>query len=345
MLADQRDGAVATAREASRGSPRLLAIRDVAAADIPAVRDVLVATWHATYDATLGRDKVAEVVASWHSVPRLTTQIGQPETAFLLAERDGRVIGTAHADRREDGSVRLGRLYVLPGEQGTGIGRRLLEAALARFPGSDRTWLEVEPSNGAAIAFYERQGFRREASQASCGGRTDLSSLVMVRRRPASRDLVVRPARDDDAQDLFGLITLCFAEYPGCYTDPHGDLPDLRAPAASAAAKGGAFWVVEDERGRVCACVAADLPAPGTAELHRLYVRPDRRRRGLGERLVALVEDHARGQGAERIFFWSDTRFAAAHRLYGRLGYRQAGGTRDLGDISNSIEYRFEKEL
>ncbi len=155
----------------------------------------------------------------------------------------------------------------------------------------------------------------------------------------------IRPARDEDAQDLFGLLTLCFAEYPGCYTDPHGDLPDLRAPGASAAAKGGTFWVVEDARGRVCACVAVDFPEPGTAELHRLYVRPDQRRRGLGERLVGLVEHHARGQGAVRIFFWSDTRFTSAHRLYQRLGYRQVGGTRDLGDISNSVEYRFEKEL
>ncbi len=41
----------------------------------------------------------------------------------------------------------------------------------------------------------------------------------------------LRAAIDADAQDLFGLLTLCFAEYPGCYTDPHGDLPDLVKPA------------------------------------------------------------------------------------------------------------------
>jgi putative acetyltransferase len=155
----------------------------------------------------------------------------------------------------------------------------------------------------------------------------------------------VRPARDDDAQDLFGLITLCFADYPGCYTDPHDDLPDLRAPASTAAAKGARFFVVEDERARVCACVAVDFPEAGTAELHRLYVRPDQRGRGLGERLVRLVEDEARGEGARRMVFWSDTRFTTAHRLYTRLGYRPTGETRELGDISNSSEYRFEKEL
>ena len=322
----------------------MLTIRDVAESDVPAVRDVLVTTWHATYDPIYGPEKVAEVVASWHTVPRLAGQIGQPGAAFLLAAKSGRVVATAHANRAADGSVRLNRLYVLPEEQGSGVGSRLLKAALARFPEAERITLEVEPRNTAAIAFYERHGFRSERQQSTCGGRTDLSSIVMVRSvKPA--DLTIRPAEDRDAQDLFGLITLCFAEYPGCYTDPHDDLPDLRQPATAAAAKGGAFWVVEDGRGRVCACVAVDVPAAGTAELHRLYVRPDQRRRGLGETLVRLVEDHARGQGCGTIFFWSDTRFTGAHRLYRRLGYEQAGGTRDLGDISNSIEYRFEKAL
>jgi putative acetyltransferase len=162
---------------------------------------------------------------------------------------------------------------------------------------------------------------------------------------PAPAAAVYRPVRDADAQDLFGLLSLCFADYPGCFVDPHEDLPDLRAPATAIAQKGGAFWVAEDERGRVRACLAVDFPEPGTAELHRLYVRPDQRRQGLGESLVRLAEDYARARGATRMVFWSDTRFTTAHRLYERLGYGRVGATRDLGDISNSVEYRFEKDI
>jgi putative acetyltransferase len=157
--------------------------------------------------------------------------------------------------------------------------------------------------------------------------------------------LNLRPAADADAQDLFGLLSLCFAEYPGCFVDPHDDLPDLRYPGSSFDRRGGAFWVVDDERGRVCACVAVDFPEDGAAELHRLYVRPDQRGRGLGASLVLKVESRAREKGASRIFFWSDTRFTNAHRLYQRLGYVKVDGQRDLGDISNSVEYRFEKNL
>lgn len=165
-------------------------------------------------------------------------------------------------------------------------------------------------------------------------------------------ELSLRPATDADAQDLFGLITLCFAEYPGCFTDPHDDMPDLVKPGhwlerrgADGQLLGGAFLVLEDARGRVCACIAYDLPKPGTAELHRLYVRPDCRRQGLAERLVTHVEQRARQDGAGAAMAWSDTRFTGAHRLYLRLGYQQTGQLRALGDISNSTEYLFVKEF
>jgi putative acetyltransferase len=156
---------------------------------------------------------------------------------------------------------------------------------------------------------------------------------------------IIRPVIDADAQDLFGLLSLCYAEYPGCFVDPHDDLPDLRAAGSSYTSTNGAFWAVEDERGRVCACVAVDFPESGTAELHRLYVRSDRRGQGLGSLLVRQAENHARARGADRIVLWSDTRFTTAHRLYKRLGYTQIDGQRQLTDISRSAEYRFEKAL
>ncbi|QRM27853.1 GNAT family N-acetyltransferase [Microvirga sp. VF16] len=161
----------------------------------------------------------------------------------------------------------------------------------------------------------------------------------------ASSTPVIRSVVDADAQDLFGLLSLCFAEYPGCFVDPHDDLPDLITPGSSYAGTGGAFWAVEDERGRVCACGAVDFPEGGTAELHRLYVRSDRRGQGLGSLLVRQAESHARTNGASRIVLWSDTRFTTAHRLYARLGYTQIDGQRQHTDISKTAEYRFEKKL
>jgi putative acetyltransferase len=165
-----------------------------------------------------------------------------------------------------------------------------------------------------------------------------------VRHSSQQHDVLVRPVRDADAQDLIGLITLCFAEYPGCCFDPHGDMPDIVRPAQSRLALAGQFLVVEDPRGRICACAGLDFPEPAVAELHRLYVRPDMRGRGLAKLLTRRMEDAASERGATRMVMWSDTRFTKAHALYASLGYAQ-GVTRSLGDISHSREFFFDKRL
>jgi putative acetyltransferase len=76
-----------------------------------------------------------------------------------------------------------------------------------------------------------------------------------------------------------------------------------------------------------------------------LYVAAAARRRRLGARLVGLVEDAARGRGAAAVELWSDTRFHDAHRLYARLGYGRSARTRELHDLSNTVEHHFRKRL
>src|SRR5262249_40534516 len=102
-----------------------LTIRQASPEDLEAVQRVLVKTWHATYFATLGRDKVDEITASWHWLARLARDLDE-KACFLVAERDGRLVGTASAHKGADGNVTLSRLYVLPEAQGERIGTRLL---------------------------------------------------------------------------------------------------------------------------------------------------------------------------------------------------------------------------
>jgi GNAT superfamily N-acetyltransferase len=59
-----------------------------------------------------------------------------------------------------------------------------------------------------------------------------------------------------------------------------------------------------------------------TCELTRLYLRPDRRGAGLGQRLYEHAEAFARRAGYERIWLDSSRRFVVAHRLYQRNGFR-----------------------
>ena len=155
--------------------------------------------------------------------------------------------------------------------------------------------------------------------------------------------LVRRLVRDTDSTALIELIATCWQEYPGCVMDVDGEEPWLRAPATAYARKAGVFWVVEQGT-TVVACVGY-VPHGDQAELKSLYVAKPARRRGLGAELTALVESTAVERGAREMTLWSDTRFADAHRLYERLGYRRTGRQRDLHDLSNTTEYEFIRTL
>ena len=107
---------------------------------------------------------------------------------------------------------------------------------------------------------------------------------------------------------------------------------------------GGDFWVAEAS-GQVVGSVGYRPLQNGSVELLKLYVARATRGQGLGRRLIALVKAAARAAGASHIELWTDTRFTAAHRLYEHLGFTRSPGTRQLDDLSRSVEYHYRLEL
>jgi ribosomal protein S18 acetylase RimI-like enzyme len=163
-------------------TPAGLVIRDAEAADLPAVRAMLVETWHATYDGIYGWRRVAEITNAWHSLENLSAQLGREDGAFLVALIGEEIVATSSARPEPDRAALLTRLYVLPQYQGVGIGRTLLQVTLACFPHAPVARLEVESQNEPAIAFYERMGFFLQR-QARFDGREDTPNTLMMAKR------------------------------------------------------------------------------------------------------------------------------------------------------------------
>ena len=160
---------------------------------------------------------------------------------------------------------------------------------------------------------------------------------------PDNSGIVLREARDRDAQAIIAVIAAVFAEYPGCILDVETDVPELKAPAVAYARWSGRFWVAEDE-GHILGCIAC-RPAPEQGlEMEKLYVARAARRHGLGTRLLELVEGEATARRAGYITLWSDRRFEAAHAFYEAQGFRRSG-LRELDDASQSVEYGFRKDI
>ncbi|MEU0934686.1 GNAT family N-acetyltransferase [Embleya sp. NPDC005971] len=77
------------------------------------------------------------------------------------------------------------------------------------------------------------------------------------------------------------------------------------------------------------ACAGLLLRDEHTAELTRVFVRPDLRGTGGGRRLLAAVEDAARALGVRRIVLDTRLDLIEARTLYTRTGYREVPAYND----------------
>lgn len=150
----------------------------------------------------------------------------------------------------------------------------------------------------------------------------------------------LRPARNEDSEEVIALIARVFAEYEGCVLDVDLEEPELRTPGESFTR----FWVfVRGEE--IVGCGGLSDHGDGVVELKKLYLDPGVRGAGHARELAARVEAYARSVGAGSLELWSDTRFLAAHGFYLRMGYERTGRTRELHDLSNTTEYHFVKRV
>lgn len=154
--------------------------------------------------------------------------------------------------------------------------------------------------------------------------------------------MLIRTGRDADAAGFIALIGACWAEYPGCVMDVDGEVPELRALASYFAGQGGALWAAERD-GQVIGMVGTRPIEDDAWEICRMYLATAERGGGLAQRLLDTAEAHAKAAGAARLVLWSDTRFDRAHRFYEKQSYLRQGAIRALGDLSNSLEYRYTK--
>lgn len=135
-------------------------IRPATFADVVAIQSVARQTWTDTYADAIAEDDIDQFLDSAYSVESIEAAIRRLGIGFVVAEREGEVAGYAMAGVNRDGEAELFALYVLPSQQGAGIGYALWNAAVSVIiqDGYRRMCCWVLVSNTRARRFYERQG-------------------------------------------------------------------------------------------------------------------------------------------------------------------------------------------
>jgi N-acetylglutamate synthase-like GNAT family acetyltransferase len=133
----------------------VIEVRPATEADIGDVRTLL-----REYEATLGFP--LDFQHFDREVAELPGAYGPPRGSLLVARQGADTIGCVALRSLEPEICELKRLYVRPAARGTGLGRRLAEAALsdARRLGYQRIRLDTLPGMEAAQSLYEQMGFR-----------------------------------------------------------------------------------------------------------------------------------------------------------------------------------------
>ena len=141
------------------------------------------------------------------ALSRLARYVELDPDGQWVAEVDGDVVGSANAIMRED-RWGLGLFAVAPEHQGKGVGRRLLDAALAYGAGARGGWI-MSSEDPKAMRRYALAGFDLRPCVAAAGMlRTDLPAVHvdesddLRHTEPISR--AVRGAAHGD--DLAGLL-------------------------------------------------------------------------------------------------------------------------------------------
>jgi len=136
-----------------------IVFRDAVAADIPALAELHVTTWNATYNTTRG-PTVATRTWQWNEVFR---KENRRDFVLVLEDRNGRLIGFTWGKPSEgEFGGNLSKIYLRWEYHGVGLGRRMMEETARRFldRGIASFNLFAEMSN-PTLGFYDRMGGER----------------------------------------------------------------------------------------------------------------------------------------------------------------------------------------
>jgi ribosomal protein S18 acetylase RimI-like enzyme len=139
---------------------------------VPADAEVLAELGASTFVETFGHlykpGDLQHFLEESHTAAAYARALADPDYALWIAERDGRAIGYAqagpcglpHEDVRP-GDGELKRLYLRQSEQNGGVGRAVMDAAMAWLErdGPRPLWISVWSENHGAQRFYARHGF------------------------------------------------------------------------------------------------------------------------------------------------------------------------------------------
>ena len=155
-------------------------VRRIGVDELEIVRELALVIWPKCYRNIIGPDRVDAMLAVLYATEALEREMLEHGHVFWVVRHGDLDVGYASAYR--DGErLWLKKLYVRDDHRGLGLGKALIDAALAHFETNaiQDMALYVNRDNTPAINYYLRSGFQVEAEVPVTMGPYDFTDIVM----------------------------------------------------------------------------------------------------------------------------------------------------------------------
>lgn len=244
------------------------------------------------------------------TVSQITSELSDPQAAFLLAEIDGQAVGYAkfiteglEARVVAKNPVKLKRLYIRQEFVGAGIGAGLFSRCLAETAknGHDRIWLTVWEHNKKAQDFYRKWGFKPFGVIDFQFGNTVLTDILMQKSlykddkiRTISREAenyMIRKGTDEDFEEIFSIINDAAMAYKGVIPPDRWHEPYMIKDELQAQIEDGVRFSCYVDGNKIIGVMGIQDKTEVRLIRHA-YVRTKQRNRGIGTLILReLIKD------------------------------------------------------
>lgn len=143
-------------------------IKEVTISDLLQLQYISKRTFFEAFSDVNTEENMAKYLEEGFSLERLTEELNNADSEFYFALIDDNIVGylklnsgQSQTDLKDDHSLEIERIYVLPEFHGKKIGQLFYEKAvqIAMQKNVDYIWLGVWEENHKALKFYSKNGF------------------------------------------------------------------------------------------------------------------------------------------------------------------------------------------
>ena len=148
--------------------------------DFPVVRNILLTTWKDTYSFIPEKD-IVSYFEDFYGEDRLIEILNDPFSKGIIAEVNSVPAGWLKLfENLINKKFFVSSLYILPGFQGYGLGKKLLNEAysIAKEKHFSKVWLGVMKQNTKALEWYKNLGFVFVEEEPFQMGLTEVMHLI-----------------------------------------------------------------------------------------------------------------------------------------------------------------------